>query len=574
MPGFLISNFEKNVTLKNEYNEKCVQERMIGTEGYTIKRNTINKFMQDKLFVDCGDFIIITEGVIINKGELCIEKSWENTIKDLIETEPYSYFNRFRGSFSGAHYNKAKDEWVIYTDHTESKPVFYYYQAGKFIIASNLNYIVDLLKADGISIDTDEASIYDILTYGYMVTEHTPIKYIKKLQYGSYLIISENKIKHNRYYRVDNSSNKHAKSSDEELIEIWDDLFRKAVKLEYLKDEEYGYTSYASLSGGLDSRMSLWVAKELGFRNLVNVCFTESDYEDEIIAKKVSQLLGTDLYVKSLNGGNILADYNDVVRMNYGLTLYSGVAHSNSVDRNMNFDRLGIIHTGQLGGANSSSPKTDVLEGAYSQRYAFRVNDKHRKPTDMDFELFRIENREFRGNLGSQILLTNYSECLSPFQYKEFFDFYYSLPYNKRKGDYLYLKWIINKYPEAAQIPVERFEGGYITDNEFTLKLRKFKKYGLKYTLGWILWKCGLKHDLDRRLINNNMNPYDKWFEQNHELRESLNSYVDSLKCILENDTIISDQLRNDIFGLYAEGTVVEKTQAITALATLDIFVK
>lgn len=572
MPGFFVSNYNIDTFINNVNNTHCVYETIQGIDNYIIKRNTLNKFMNDKAFYETEKYIIIIEGVILNKKELCRGISWEKTLESMIDKEEYLYFDRFRGSFSGAHYNKQKKEWVFYTDHTESKPLFYYCCEGRFIVASNLNYITDTLKQLNIKYNFDENYAYCMLTYGYMVSETTPIEEIKKLSYGKYLIFSPNNMSSYTYYTFSNYSQKYDNYSDTELIEIWDKLFRKAIQLEYEKDQEYGYISYTSLSGGVDSRMNTWVAKELGFDKLLNICFTQSDYYDETIAKEVSQKLGTELFVKSLNGGDFLLDFRSIIEMNYGMTLYSGVAHSNSVDKFLNFELLGLIHTGQLGGVNSPSPVNCILEGAYSQKLANRVKGEYRKPKDIDFETFRVNNREFRGNICSQIALTNYTECISPFQYKEFFDFYYELPFSKRDGDYLYFKWICSKYPEAAKIPVERLYNGYLTDSKFIQRIRLVKMYGVRTTFHWLLWKIGILKEIDKRLLDNHMNPYDKWFRENKRLRSSMDSFFDDSIEWINSNNVISKQLSEDMLELYKTGTVGEKTQVITVLAVLELF--
>ena len=457
MPGFYVANKKINVKLENKYNHHCVQEE-IKNSKYTIKRNTLNKFLQDKVFKEYEKCIAITEGVFLNKKELCEEKNdtWEEVVNSLILEDEYHYFDEMRGNFSGAHYNKEKDEWVFYTNPAEEKPVFYYSDKDTFIVASELSYIVESLKVLNIKYHVDKDAFYNALTFGYMVSDRTMIRECKKLPYGCYLVCNSQGMNVHRYYTLDNESEKLASWSDQEIIEEWDRLFTEATLLNFRKDDEYGYTHVCELSGGIDSRMTTWVAVKNNITPILNISYGENDSLDEIIAKKVSECLRTELMIKSLNSGSMLLDFEEVVKMNYGLSLYPGIAHTNAVLKNLDFEKLGAINTGTFGGVFSQDSDKLRLEGAYSQILSDRIKKEDlRDKKKENFEHYKVRNREFRGNVCSQIALYHYSEVLSPFLYRDFVDFYFQIPYDRRKDDAIYIKWIVNKYPEASRIPVE-----------------------------------------------------------------------------------------------------------------------
>ena len=65
MPGFLVSDFEKKVELHN-YASYCRKDEMT-CSSYWMKRNTLNKYLQDKIFCQNEDYGLILEGVILNK---------------------------------------------------------------------------------------------------------------------------------------------------------------------------------------------------------------------------------------------------------------------------------------------------------------------------------------------------------------------------------------------------------------------------------------------------------------------------------------------------------------------------
>ncbi len=80
MPGFLISNLPKKTSLHN-YATYCYRAEL-EYDGYWAKWNTLNKYMQDKLFCQNERYILILEGVILNKQELCnkYKGTWEEAV--------------------------------------------------------------------------------------------------------------------------------------------------------------------------------------------------------------------------------------------------------------------------------------------------------------------------------------------------------------------------------------------------------------------------------------------------------------------------------------------------------------
>lgn len=71
------------------------------------------------------------DGVILNKIDLYKEYSVnEDRIEILLNkmsnVEPKTFFNKFRGSFGGAIFNKDENIFTLYTNHVGDKEVFYY----------------------------------------------------------------------------------------------------------------------------------------------------------------------------------------------------------------------------------------------------------------------------------------------------------------------------------------------------------------------------------------------------------------------------------------------------------------
>ena len=352
MPGFFICNKTVRLELNDYYNDRCISSELdAGT--FTVKRNTLDKFLGDKLFSQDGDVILITEGVILNKTALCkkYNSDFFNTSKQMLHNCGSDFFKNYRGSFSGALYNKKTDIWTVFVNHTGDKPVFYYYDSDVFVAASNVLYIVSALKQLGITYKPDEVAMYEILTYGFMTSNRTLISSICTIQAGHYIELANNELKVVKYHSLNNTNDILANWTEDEIINQLEVLFQEAVRLEYEKDREYGYRHITELSGGLDSRMSLWVANELGYIDTLSLNFGQADYLDEKIAKMVTDYLGTELLIKPLNDAKLLTDFREIANMNFGMTIYYGAAHVNRIHQYINYRDFGVIHSGQLGDA-------------------------------------------------------------------------------------------------------------------------------------------------------------------------------------------------------------------------------
>lgn len=126
MPGFLISNLPRQTVLNN-YAIYCYQSEL-EYNGYWAKWNTLNKYMQDKLFCQNEHYILILEGVVLNKKELCdkYKGTLEETVIKMYEQIGVTFMKELRGSFSGAVYDKEKEQWLLYVDPISTKPLYYY----------------------------------------------------------------------------------------------------------------------------------------------------------------------------------------------------------------------------------------------------------------------------------------------------------------------------------------------------------------------------------------------------------------------------------------------------------------
>ena len=567
MPGFLISNILGNFKLNNYYNDSCVYEE-IKNEKYLIKRNTLNKFLDDKVFYEDNRYILITEGVILNSKELCMKNNQPNLtelIINYLDKGNIEFFSDFRGSFSGAFYLKDKDEWIIYTNQVGDKPIFYYIDNNRFIVGSQFNYITDALRESNIGITLNEEAVYYILTYAFMGDNTTYATEIERLRPGCYIKYSCEEVSIHQYHRFDHFKYDLIEWTEDEIIEMLDKKFNAAIKLEYNKDLEYNYKHLVDLSGGLDSRMNTWVAHYNNYKNVLNITYCQSNYLDEQIAKDIASYLKNEFIIKPLDDAIFLYDIEDIVRMNYGLALYSGITGGKRLLDCIDFDKFGVEHTGQLGDViigtflkSQGEMRKIRIDGNYSHRLIGKLNHKHLEYYE-NKEQYMLYVRGFNGALSTHLIRQNYTEVVSPFLDVDFLEFCLSIPIKYRINHYIYKKWILKKYREAANFKWEKVNSK-ITDPNFIILFKKIMKH------------CRLKINrlLGRKKQNlgETMNPFDYWYKNYPEIKEFMDEYLRSNI----NNCKISKELRSDMERLYEEGNTIEKTQVLTALAAIKIY--
>lgn len=573
MPGFFISSFAENqVNPKSNTMQKGVFREAV-IDKFRVFQHTTNRFMNDKVFYEDAYYFILTEGVILNKIEL-LEKYEVNDIIELIlkliKSNNEIYFKSFRGSFSGCIYDKQMKEWKIYTNHYGDNTLFYYVRKDNVVISSQIDWILEELKANKMKISLDEKAVYYMLTYGTMADDCTYANEIKRLLPGNYIDIgNDGFVKVYTYYEMPKEKYNGCDISDEEAIEKIDLLFRQAVKREFEKDKEYNYKHLVQLSGGLDSRMNYWVSHEMGYHNALAINFCQSNYTDELVAKQIAEYWQGDILVWPLDSAGHLYDLEKCINMNYGTSFYTGVGGELRILENINIDKFGVMHTGQLG---------DVVIGTFIKQkknlydikfgnpyYSHFLEDKH-----IDMTLKQYHNSEerlmyirgFIGCLSSHFFTRQYTEVASPFCDMDFFDFCLSLPIEMRIRHNIYKKWINKKYPDAAGFIWERIQLPInLTDEEIDdiLHKRKIEKK-IEYS----------KMCQNQKMCNKNrggMNPHDVWYENSSKLREFLDKSYEKY-----NRRCFNNSLNKDINRMFCEGNTMEKILVLTALSAVNYY--
>lgn len=538
-------------------------------EQFGYISHAVPKFVDDKLCKETEDFLVILDGVIINKRDLSRKYKKENWYEALLAMylqNGDTFFSDFRGTFAGVLLDKKAQKVVAFSDQIGSKFLFYSRVNNEIIISTMMDDVYSFRKEKQVKNSLSIENAYLLLSYGFMIDERTLCEDIKKVKPGCYLTIIDGIIKEKQFYYLDNTPNRTL--SENEWIERIDETFRKAVKEQFEKDKEYGYRHLVALSAGLDSRMTCWVAHDMGYTDQLNYTFSQSNYYDETIPETITRDLKHEWLFKSLDNGLWLYNLDDITRLTGGNVLYYGLAHAYSMFSKMNFEEYGLIHTGQLGdvilgtfyGSADENAQFKWGDGAYSKTMLSRIQDlPHSNYANQEIAKFYM--RGFTGTNNGNMAEYAFTESYSPFYNLDFFELALSIPVEYRYRHRIYKKWILNKYPKAADYIWENLGSkitrtlGIISIGGKSYKIEKIPEKAIRK-----LFPNLLKPDTQ------SMNPLSYYLSTN----ENLSSFIDSF--VPYADIITDAELKSDVLGLSKSSNGIERIEAASLLSALKIY--
>lgn len=534
----------------------------ISHNGWLCKNHFINKFSNDKIFYDNINYIVILDGVILNKKEIQQDStSWIETLINLYVTQGEDFFKIFRGVFAGAIYDKNKDKWIIFSDHFGQKFIYYSYVGNSFICSSVITNIYDYYKESKQKLELDTTGVSFLLSYGFMLDNYTLCKDIKKIRPGCYLTYQNGKLEEKEYYKLDNTPDYNI--TYDKAIDELDRLFRNAINLQFLKDEEYGYKHICALSGGLDCRMTSYVAHTMGYQQQLNVTFSESDYWDSIIPQAMAIDWKHDWLFKPLDNGTWLMDVDEITKTTGGNVIYYGSAHGNSLYKNINFTDYGILHSGQLGDVVLATCMKDSKEeykfgmGAYSTD---KFKTDYINPEFKNKEIGLWYCRYLNGTNNGLQNTYNYTETCSPFLDVDFVNYCFSLPVSYRYNHKIYKDWMLKKYPEATKY-VWASTGALINEKIITIRGRRIPS---QHVFNYLFRKFKEVTGITKKKYS--MQQLDDYIQNNQNLTDFMATYTPYI------DAIKDQTLKDIINNMLKDGTSYEKIQAVTLLSAIKLY--
>ncbi len=472
---------------------------------------------QDEVTLACFDGCLANSKSLIDSYAVQgIDELLEKVLVDQDTSLPHYFYGQFTCMSYRA---EGQGKGIFFGNQVGSAKLYYWHQGQQLIVSGSLAMVVAILRHNNVKCELDEIGVRMLMAHGYLYADYTTIAGIKHLEAGSILRWDGGELRETKYCRYPTEI-----SSDgmHKAVHILNDLFRESVQHIHEWDLRHQRRHLAFLSGGLDSRMTVYTAKDLGFKDLSVLNFSQTGYKDHTIARKIARKEGLNFLFYPLDGGRYLLDSHTAINYNDGQVFYQGATHLDAALRAINQVEFGIIMSGQIGelmlGRFLNKPEHEPA-GAKS----ISINPVHDPALDdvmkrveaayPNHEHFSMYNRCFNSASNGDWACFQKGHSISPFTYTPFMIYSFSLDPKIRYNNQLYFKWFNTYQKRAARIPWEK------TWLPPSLGLKAME-------LGMLAHKVRDRLNMMGLTLPQNMNPYARWFKADPALLKSLDEMI------------------------------------------------
>ena len=199
---------------------------------------------------------------------------------------------RFNGMFAIALYDRDKQDVYLVRDRIGKKPLYYWYEDGNLVFASELKPI---MKCPGFSAEIDQRVLSRYLFHQYINAPESIYRNVYKVEAGSVLRFSRGEINTWKYWNIKKIYHEAQKNPIADYREAKDrlkELLKQSVKARMIADVPLG----TFLSGGYDSSLVTAMAQECSESPVktFSIGFYEDRFNEAQYAKAVAEYLGTD----------------------------------------------------------------------------------------------------------------------------------------------------------------------------------------------------------------------------------------------------------------------------------------
>lgn len=257
------------------------------------------------------------------------ECSQKSNLKKVVMQDSFIYysmeeFQDYGGEFieivkknKGVGVRETEEYIEIYNDPYCTIPIFIYQGQGKIYISSLFESMMNL------EVSVDRIGFYETYLYESGLYDRTLFNEIKQLPSASYIRIDRGSLNYEilNYWNFDIRVNENIKTERHAIDAVWSSMSHVFSKYKNKK-------LVMGISGGLDSRLSLCVAKEtIGLENIETFTFgSNENILDNTLASKVLDILqpGKKNQFFKLDGDAYLESMELPIKSGYGV----GINHS------------------------------------------------------------------------------------------------------------------------------------------------------------------------------------------------------------------------------------------------------
>lgn len=243
------------------------------------------------------------------EGHIFRSRSDAEVLPHLYERDGAGLVHRLNGMFGLAVWDEKKRALILARDRMGQKPLYWTYQKGMLIFASEMKAI---LAHPDVDPKLDSSSLSKYLAYEYVPAPHTIFKDVFKMEPGHLLHFKDAKVAIRRYW--DLPVGEELKISAEDASAKFLELFERSVKRRLISDVPLG----VFLSGGIDS--SAVVAMMAGLRNskdikTFSIAFAEKSFDESSHARRVADHFHTDHRERVLRPNDLINLLPDVASL-------------------------------------------------------------------------------------------------------------------------------------------------------------------------------------------------------------------------------------------------------------------
>src|SRR5437773_691155 len=223
------------------------------------------------------------------RGHVYKSRTDSETILHLYEERGLDFVQDIEGDYAIALWDADREQLVLARDRAGVKPLYYYYQNGLFIFATEIKAI---LQHPAVTAEVNEEALYHYLTFVTTPAPQTLFRGIQKLPAGHMLIVDRSgKARISQYWDALPSASPKLTDSEHEANIL--KLLRDSIKKRMMADVPFG----VFLSGGVDSSANVALMSELMTRPVrtFTVGFHDCEELNELeSARAISKRFGTD----------------------------------------------------------------------------------------------------------------------------------------------------------------------------------------------------------------------------------------------------------------------------------------
>jgi asparagine synthase (glutamine-hydrolysing) len=230
--------------------------------------------------------------ILLKKGYVFKTATDTEVILHLYEEYGVDCLQYLRGMFAFAIWDNNNQQLFCARDRFGIKPFYYYTDKEKFVFGSEIKSILEAGNIDR-TLSSDALDSY--FAFGYITSDLSIFKSIKKLQPGHYLLLSFKEkitIDIKRYWEIKFEPD--FSRRDEQWMEDIEACLSETVKMHMISDVPLG----AFLSGGIDSSSVVaMMAKNSSFPvKTFTIGFKEKEYSEMEYAREVAKKYGCEHY--------------------------------------------------------------------------------------------------------------------------------------------------------------------------------------------------------------------------------------------------------------------------------------